>query len=278
MTHRMTWYLVMAATALLLHAGSAQALPGFDTAVVEQYATADEPRELRHLPQRFQPRRHLTQPVRTGRQRSVVGIYVAQALTDVQSLDSDGDGTSNIDEINTDAGFFPAGLARPTRARSMLRATWRTSSILSTQRVTSHDDVDCDEHHGDGDVNVDEHVDDGAGRSHVFAAGDHGAQAAAMDCLYILQAAVHTVTCSPECICAPTRTLPIKATDALLCLNVTVGIVFPLDCPCGGGTSTTVTSSTVTSMMVTSTTETSTTVTSTSSTTEDSTTTTSTLP
>ena len=52
------------------------------------------------------------------------------------------------------------------------------------------------------------------------------------DCLYILQAAVGLVSCTPECTCAPTGTLPAKATDALLCLNVAVGIDRPINCPC----------------------------------------------
>ena len=59
-----------------------------------------------------------------------------------------------------------------------------------------------------------------------------GAQPVATDCLFILRAAVGSETCSPECICAPTGTLPAKATDALLCLQVTVGIDLVLACPC----------------------------------------------
>lgn len=56
----------------------------------------------------------------------------------------------------------------------------------------------------------------------------------ATDCLFILRAAVGSETCSPECVCAPTGTAPAKATDALLCLQSTVGIGVTLDCPCGG--------------------------------------------
>ncbi len=54
----------------------------------------------------------------------------------------------------------------------------------------------------------------------------------ASDCLFILKAAVGLVTCSPECICAPTGSLPIVATDALLCLKKAVGQALPLNCPC----------------------------------------------
>lgn len=279
MTHRMTWYLVMAATALLLHAGSAQALPGFDTAVVEQYATATNLESCGTCHNDFSPGGTSLNPYGQAVSGALSGFDVAQALTDVESLDSDGDGTSNIDEINTDAGFFPgwtcetysSAINAPGNLADLVdpvdpacdgvttTSTVTSTTVTVTSTSTSTSTTVPVDHTCSQPVTT-------------------GPEPLATDCLYILQAAVHTVTCSPECICAPTGTLPIKATDALLCLNVTVGIVFPLDCPCGGGTSTTVTSSTVTSTTVTSTTETSTTVTSTSSTTEDSTTTTSTLP
>jgi tripartite motif-containing protein 71 len=67
---------------------------------------------------------------------------------------------------------------------------------------------------------------------------------AATDCLFILQAAVGTVTCDPECICAPKGTFPIAATDALLCLSRATGQPTSLDCPCA----TTTTSTTTTTM------------------------------
>src|SRR3546814_13538404 len=46
-----------------------------------------------------------------------------------------------------------------------------------------------------------------------------GPDPVASDCLFILQAAVGNVTCTPECVCAPTGPLPGTATDALLCLR-----------------------------------------------------------
>lgn len=60
----------------------------------------------------------------------------------------------------------------------------------------------------------------------------NGAAPVATDCLFILNASVGLQTCSPECVCAPTGTLPAKATDALLCLNASVGAPVNLDCPC----------------------------------------------
>jgi len=52
------------------------------------------------------------------------------------------------------------------------------------------------------------------------------------DCLFILRTAVGLQICSPECACAPTGSLPIKATDALLCLKSATGQSVTLDCPC----------------------------------------------
>jgi hypothetical protein len=80
----------------------------------------------------------------------------------------------------------------------------------------------------------------------------NGPNPTATDCLYILQASVALVTCNPECICAPKGSLPVAATDALICIRYSVGQPVVLDCPCasdtttsttlgGGGTTTTTT-------------------------------------
>lgn len=61
-----------------------------------------------------------------------------------------------------------------------------------------------------------------------------GATVTTTDCLFILQAAVGSTTCDPECVCAPTGELPIGASDALVCLLVAVGGDAALECPCGG--------------------------------------------
>ncbi len=60
-----------------------------------------------------------------------------------------------------------------------------------------------------------------------------GAEPVASDCLYILRAAVGSVTCSNPCICEPRGTTPPKASDALMCLKKSVGTDVALDCPCG---------------------------------------------
>ena len=75
-----------------------------------------------------------------------------------------------------------------------------------------------------------------------------GANPTASDCLFILKAAVGTEVCQPECVCAPSGTLPVKATDALLCLNAAVGAPVPLNCPCGPTTTSTTVSTTTTTI------------------------------
>ena len=59
-----------------------------------------------------------------------------------------------------------------------------------------------------------------------------GASPTASDCLFILGVAVGTKACDPECICAPKGSLPATATDAMLCLQSTVGELVALQCPC----------------------------------------------
>jgi hypothetical protein len=69
----------------------------------------------------------------------------------------------------------------------------------------------------------------------------NGPSPTATDCLFILQASVSLAVCNPECICAPRGTLPVSATDALICLNVSVGQPATLDCPCGSSSTTSTT-------------------------------------
>ena len=101
-----------------------------------------------------------------------------------------------------------------------------------------------------------------------------GAQPVATDCLFILNAAVGLQSCDPACICAPKGTLPTSATDALVCLNATVGVPVDLQCPCEPPTTTTTTVPTTSTTSTTVTTTSTTVTTSTTSTTETSTTTT----
>jgi hypothetical protein len=59
-----------------------------------------------------------------------------------------------------------------------------------------------------------------------------GADPSASDCLFILGSAVGNQTCDNPCICSPKGTLPPRATDALICLNASVGAPVTLACPC----------------------------------------------
>jgi len=72
-----------------------------------------------------------------------------------------------------------------------------------------------------------------------------GPNPTASDCLFILKAAVGTEVCQPECVCAPSGTLPVKATDALLCLNAAVGAPVALNCPCEPPTTVSSTTTTI---------------------------------
>ena len=70
----------------------------------------------------------------------------------------------------------------------------------------------------------------------------------ASDCLFILNVAVGSDTCSPECACAPKGTLPATASDALVCLSIAVGGTAPLACPCPVETTTTTSTVTTTTL------------------------------
>ena len=59
-----------------------------------------------------------------------------------------------------------------------------------------------------------------------------GGDPSASDCLFVLGAAVGNQTCDNPCICSPKGTLPPRATDALICLNASVGAPVALACPC----------------------------------------------
>lgn len=71
----------------------------------------------------------------------------------------------------------------------------------------------------------------------------------ATDCLFILRAAVGTSTCDPTCICDLNASggNP-NASDALICLNVSVGVTGLLNCDCGGTTTTTLGGTTTTTL------------------------------
>lgn len=148
----------------------------------------------------------------------------------IEDDDSDGDGTSNIDEIMTDNGFFPgwncdtyttatnepsdlADFVDPANPGCLDATT--TTAAASTTTTTLPTDLKCAQ------------------------PVSSGASPVASDCLFILNAAVGTQSCAPDtCVCDPSGDGNVVATDALLCLNSAVGISVTLNCPCGGGNAT----------------------------------------
>lgn len=129
----------------------------------------------------------------------------AAALAAIEGWDSDNDGTTNISEINEATGFMPG-----------YTCSSYTSAINAPASIADYVDPT------------------NPGCSPVICAQplSTGSRPTASDCLYILQAAVRVATCTPECACAPTGSLPITATDALLCLANAVGTSTTLNCPC----------------------------------------------
>jgi hypothetical protein len=263
--------LIAAAVYLLCNAAAARAFFGFDLAVLTKYPTAINLENCGTCHNDFSPQNSSLNPFGEDVHENLNDQFsnIDEALGNVENLDSDGDGTSNIDEIETNDGFFPGWTCEtyvdaadaPTVLADLVDPIdpgcdgVTTTSTVTVTSTTLPGDAQCSQPVSDGELPV------------------------STDCLYILNVAVGLAVCTPACICAPTGTLPAKATDALICLNVAVGIEVPFDCPCNGGTSTTVTSSTVTSTTGTSTsssTEDSSTTTSTSSTTTSSSTTTTT--
>jgi hypothetical protein len=170
--------------------------------------------------------------------------HPALALEAIENDDSDGDGTSNIDEIETDTGFFPgwncdnyqsasnkpADLAdfvdptnvgcldEPTSTTTLAPSTTTTTLPptttlpASTTTSTLGTEIKCAQPISTGDAPV------------------------ASDCLFILNASVGLQTCTPDpCVCDPSGDSSIVATDALLCLQSAVGVPVPLECVCGSG-------------------------------------------
>jgi hypothetical protein len=229
-------------TALSLISIEVQAFPGLDATVAARYPAATElatcgtcHTSFSGNPATLNDYGEAVDVARAG------GFDFDSAMADVEGDDSDGDGTSNMDEIDTDAGVHPgwtcetytnalnapgnlADIVDPidpgcngvtTTTQIETTTTTLGTTTTSTTSTTLPGTPQCGQPVTSGPTPV------------------------ATDCLYILQAAVGSQTCTPECVCAPTGTLPAKATDALLCLNVSVGVALPLNCPCPGGTTTT---------------------------------------
>jgi len=185
--------------------------------------------------------------------------------------DEDGDGTSNLAEIMTGSGFMPGWscdtyttasnapsdladfvdpanvgcnavtsttmaptttsstttLPAPTTTSSSttLPAPTTTSSTTTSMGVTTTSSTSTSSTLGATTTTT------------VVVSGcsqpvSSGSMPTASDCLFILKVAVGTETCDPACLCAPKGSLPVSATDALVCLRKAVGQQVSLACPC----------------------------------------------
>lgn len=106
----------------------------------------------------------------------------------------------------------PSGLPRagsPTSSRSFRGVAWLLAALLLAPVARAH-----------------------AWPGNCSQPASDGVSPVASDCLYVLQTAVGSQSCDPACACAPTGTLPVKASDALLCLRYAVGQEVSLLCPC----------------------------------------------
>jgi hypothetical protein len=148
------------------------------------------------------------------------------AIAAIEGFDSDDDGTTNLDEIMTASGFYP-GYTCDTYANTVnapadladyvdpanvgCQAATTTVQPPTTTTVTSTTTTlppACAQPLSSGPAPV------------------------ATDCLYILRVVVGLAICDPACVCAPKGTLPVSATDALICLKKATGQAIALNCPC----------------------------------------------
>lgn len=226
---RSVCFLLAGGALVFLAVGNVHAYPGLDDAFLVEYPSGTNLRTCGTCHEGFTSLVGGVNPygAAIAAEMSAGSGHVA-AFHAVEQDDSDGDGTSNIDEILTDAGFFPGwtcetyigalnapvdlvDLVDPIDPGCTGVTTTSTSTVTtetSTTTSTTLSDVQCAQPVSSGPTPV------------------------STDCLYILQASVGLQTCSPACICSPSGDDTIAATDALICLNVSVGVEIPLNCPC----------------------------------------------
>jgi cytochrome c553 len=221
----------MPALALLLCAFSttADAKPEWLTAFNSRYPAATELTTCGVCHMNFTPGSTARNPYGVAFKNANGPNNPNAALAAIENTDSDGDGTSNIDEIDTATGFYPGwscatidtALNKPSGVDDVVDpsdpgclgvTTTSSTTSTSTTTTTLPSNRNCAQ------------------------PVSSGAAPVASDCLYILNVAVGAQTCTPDaCVCDPTGDGGVAATDALLCLNVAVGGSAPLNCPCGGG-------------------------------------------
>ncbi len=135
------------------------------------------------------------------------------SVGDFEGLDNDGDGL--IDGLDPDCQVATTTTTLPATTTTLAITT--TTSIVTTTTVaptTSTTSTTLPPLHS------------------CSQPISTGSRPTASDCLFILKAAVGSATCTPECMCAPKGSLPIAATDALVCLKNAVGQPVALNCPC----------------------------------------------
>lgn len=239
--------LMAVAAGLLLQASVAGAFFGLDAAVVDKYPAATNLESCGTCHTSFTAPGALN-PYGQAFSGAFSGDP-ATAFEAIEALDSDGDGTSNIDEINTDSGFHPGWTCESyTSAENgpvdladfvdpvdpgcgggtTTTTNTSTTTITSTTTVTVTSTSTTTSTLPSGEASCADPVAPFTGP-------------VATDCLFILNAAVGAETCD-ECLCDAVGSNGINATDALLCLKVAVGEPLTLDCPpCNGGSTTTTT-------------------------------------
>jgi Cytochrome C oxidase, cbb3-type, subunit III len=190
----------------------------------------------------------------------------AAALDAIAGSDADHDGTNNGDEILTLPGFMPGydcdsymrAVNAPANLAFFVDPTFVgcgvTTTTLSPTTTTAPSVTTTTMPSVSTTMSETTTTMVAASTTTTLPGGDRcaqpltsGPQPTASDCLVILKAALGAGGCDPECICAPKGSLPISATDALICLKRAIGQQVTLQCPCEGVTTTT-TSSTTTTM------------------------------
>lgn len=216
---------MIVAGCLLLQASVAGAYPSLPDAVIAQYPDATNLDTCGTCHTSFTSAPGLNPYGQSYKDVSTGFSLPSEILAAIELADSDGDGIPNIEEISTDAGFFPG---------------WTCETYTSAENPPSNlaDLVDPADPGCNGSststVPVSTTTTTLTAPPACSQPVSAGSAPVATDCLFILQAAVGTQICSSECVCAPTGTLPAKATDALLCLRHSVGDdSVPLQCPCG---------------------------------------------
>jgi len=245
--------LSIAVAAFALRAVAAGAFPGADESFATRYPSATNLVACGTCHVSFDPVTDgdaSLNPYGSDVLANLVGFDFDGAMAAVEGLDSDLDGSANVDEIGTDSGFFPgwtcetygAALSAPLDLADFVDpidpgCTGGGTTTTTVTTVTTSTTVTTDTTSTTGTTTTTL-----PGEQACSQPVTSGPAPVATDCLFILQAAVGSQTCSPECICAPTGTVPAKATDALLCLKHSVGdTTIPLQCPCNGGSTTTTT-------------------------------------